>query len=292
MALGNYVAFFIAISACLITDLLGIKSNWAKLLMGGDGCISGCGRHISLYVYSCSLFFGLLFMVVSVWMIERVRYGLAGGIILFSFGLGIYQAYLEIWLGLAVCVLMRKCLEKETLFRDLIKYVLKYIGVSIAGLFLYLICSKVFLTILSIAPTSYQGFDELGTLNILKIFQGAWNGWRTYFSMAFRDVQGLTNSAIIRVSIIICLGISFYYFVKNSRKFIYDMKKLGIAVLLFIFFPICVNIMYAICVMDNSMIYTLMMYPAVMIFIFPIFLKEQFSNSSKGEGGKKFWLWP
>ena len=213
-------------------------------------------------------------MVVSVWMIERVRYGLAGGIILFSFGLGIYQAYLEIWLGLAVCVLMRKCLEKETLFRDLIKYVLKYIGVSIAGLFLYLICSKVFLTILSIAPTSYQGFDELGTLNILKIFQGAWNGWRTYFSMAFRDVQGLTNSAIIRVSIIICLGISFYYFVKNSRKFIYDMKKLGIAVLLFIFFPICVNIMYAICVMDNSMIYTLMMYPAVMIFIFPIFFER------------------
>lgn len=270
---------FITISACLITELLGIKSIWGKVLVGGVMAAFPVVASIYLFMFTSAAYFAaLLMMLFSLWLIEHYKYGFIGGIILFACSLGIYQAFLGVWIGVACCLLLKKCFDKEISFSKLLGQTTKYVGISIIGLILYLSCNKILSAFFHSVPTSYQGFDEIGNMNVTDILRGAGEGWITFFSFAFRDILGVSNNNIIRVAIVLCMVLSFLYLFRNCRENVNDIKKLCCAIIFSFAFPICVNIMYAICVMDESLIHTLMLYPMVLVFVIPVFLREQLSE--------------
>ena len=278
--IGILSLFFIALSAHLVADLLEIKSIWGEILVGGLMAVFPVVADTYLYMFTAGAYFlALMMMVFSLWLTERLKYGFVGGLILYICALGIYQAYLGVWLGIAVCILLKKCLKKDYSFLNLIKQIFKYAGISIAGLVLYLGCSQIFMFLFHVSSTTYQGFNELESIRLQDILSGAVRGWLTFFSMAFRDVLGISNSSIVRAVVILCLLISFVCLLANCRKNCSDIRTAGVTFLLFLLFPMCVNIIYAICVTDNATIHTLMLYPLILLFLFPIFLCEQLSDN-------------
>lgn len=112
---------FITISACLITELLGIKSILGKVLVGGVMAVFPVVASIYLFMFTSAAYFAaLLMMLFSLWLIEHYKYGFIGGIILFACSLGIYQAFLGVWLGVACCLLLKKCFDKGISFSKLL----------------------------------------------------------------------------------------------------------------------------------------------------------------------------
>ena len=274
--LGSLYLLFIAASAGIAADLLEIESVWGRVFLGGIMSVFPVVADTFLYMFTAAAYFlALLLMVLSVWMIENFKYGFIAGIFLFSCSLGIYQAYLGIWIGIVLCVLLKKCFDAAGTFSKLMLTITKYAGASIMGLILYLIFMKIFMILLNIEPGSYQGFNELGILNVIKIIRGMGRGWLTYFSVIFEDVMGLSNNIVLRVSASLSIAFSCLCFIRGCIKNIKDNKIKCIAVVLFLLFPMGVNIIYAICTMDSSYIYTLMLYPLVLMFVFPIFLRER-----------------
>lgn len=284
---GLLSVLLIGISACFVVNLLEMQNVFSCILVGGMMEVFPAVAVTYLYMFTASAyFFAVLLTVASLYLTNHFRHG-AWGVILFTCALGIYQAYLGLWLGIMLCMLLKKCISDDYDLKKLIKIVFKYFCVFVSGIILYLLNVKVFSMIKGLELTSYQGFNKLGEIWGAGILKGVLKGYLSFFSLIYSDNCGLSNSIIIRAIIAFCFVISILGSIYCIVKLMRDRMKQIICFLILLCFPLGVNVIYAICVTDNSNIYTIMLYPLVLVFIFPVFITELIMNKKRNVWSKK-----
>ncbi|MBO4679047.1 MAG: glucosyltransferase domain-containing protein, partial [Lachnospiraceae bacterium] len=102
---------------------------------------------------------GLLFAVLSVYLVSRFKWGfIAGGIVL-ALSMGIYQAYLPVAMLLSLYMVLMILAEKTGL-ADKVKRSLNYLYMGIIGAGLYYVILKVLLAITGRELDTYQGISS------------------------------------------------------------------------------------------------------------------------------------
>ena len=272
---GIFSLIFLAISSCLIIDILQIKNKYGRILIGGIFITFPTIIGTFSYMFTSTAYaISILLSVLSVKLfISDNKCNNILGIICMILSTSIYQSYTCIVIVLLMILLLKYCLKDNKSFKEITKLVIKYIIEIIISLTIYFLLTKVINYILGINMSNYQNASDIGIPSIRDIAKGILSAYRTIINIYSSSWNSIVTDSIMKFSYIFCLIASLILFIKliinNWKK---DKKKTILFIFIVILMPIGINILYIIT--PNSEIHTLMTYGNVTWFIMPIILYE------------------
>ena len=279
----------LAISVCLIVDLLQIENKCGQILIGG--IIITFPAIISLFSYmftSTSYAISILLSVLSVKLfISHKKINNLFGVILFVISMGIYQGYICVTLLILMILLMKDCINQDKEFKQIIHSIFKYIIEIAISIALYYIFTKIINIILKIDMYDYQGLKDMGKQSLIGIVKGIIRSYKIVFCIFTKSWNALVVGFVMKLAYILSLLstliLAIYTIITNWKK---DIKKTLLFTLMFIALPVAANILYVISPKVN--VHTLMTFGNVIWFILPIVLYEWCSEIKLNEYIKYF----
>lgn len=254
----------------LLIDLFDIKNKYLKLLIGWILVISPSVFTTLLFHY-CSFaytlsFFLSIFSIHILWKgkNKKTKYLISG--ISQVLALSIYQAYIQVTVTLFLFLILKKLLEKNLDYKELLK---NFITILLS-LISYFILMKLSIALLNIDMSSYSGANQFGIKNILNIPQEILTTYITFFQY-FRGNQILNNTYLYNhilnfLILILLLGIIIYKSIKKKLK----VKDYLVLFTIILILPISMNLILLI--IPDTKMQLLMSSSYILLFIFFIYL--------------------
>ncbi len=274
---GFLAIFFIALSACILINMLEIKSEFlcaflACLMVCFPVITSTFGYAFTLHFYMLALLLGLL----GAYFICKGSnwYSLLLGIILAGFSVGIYQAYMPVTLTIILFYLIKCALnDDDTLI--LIKKILSAAISCVLFMAVYLVGNKIYLKIFDAELSDYMGISSMGKNSLSEYIARAIDAYKQFFNPSTEAGYNMypgrllfLYKAAILIALIMCV-ISFVRIFKNKR-----INAVIFAVLVACI-PLSVNFIF---VMTNrSEVHSLMVYSQLLPFLFCGWMVEKTS---------------
>lgn len=135
---GIVTIFLIAVSVCIMVNLLPLRSRWAQILAAGLILTFPSLTGTFAFMFTSSSYGVAFFLaVLAVWLIGQPgRKAWAFGLACMVFSLSIYQAYLCVSAGLLVCIVIRRLLDGEEA-AAVLRRGLAYVGFLVLALGIY-----------------------------------------------------------------------------------------------------------------------------------------------------------
>lgn len=252
----------IAIVTCIMCSLLEINNKVLCVLLSGFMVSFSTITAIFSFMFTAHYYMiAFLLGIVGVYLICKYKkwYCWVIGVCVVAFSIGVYQAFIPIYISLMLMSCVNMSLEKNVkiieIFKEGIRLVLSIISYTV----LYAVLNKIFLKINHTELKSYKGIDSVGSVPIKEYLFRTF--LRTYKEFLYPRRQIFPHRSYW-VYIIILSLLLFIAVVLTAKLFI---KKKSIAfsfiALLFIF-PIACEFIYVMC--DKNSISSLMLYGAVM----------------------------
>lgn len=269
---GTLTIILYAVAACFVVLSLDIKDEFYAIIVGG--------LMTTFPALTCRMFFmftthyyaiGIAMAAAGAWIIAKKKLNILKvmiAIALTVYGMAIYQANFTT----AVCILVGNLLvwfitenvELKTAIKKCINYVL-YLGTCIA---LFLVGSKIALSITGKQMETYENLDKMGQLSMEQLIEGISRCYKTFFKLPIIDVYSMNPNRIVKIAFLTCFLVFLYTFVK-----VWMMKKevyLKVLVsLVFAVLPIAVNLIIIMAISSGTM-YSIMVYEIVFVFIISI----------------------
>ena len=269
---GMLTIILYAVAACFVVSALDIKDEFYAIIVGG--------LMTTFPAFTCRMFFmftthyyaiGIAMAAAGAWIIVKKKLNILKvtvAIALTVYGMAIYQANFTT----AVCILVGNLLvwlitenvELKTAIKKCINYVL-YLG---ACMTLFLVGSKIALSITGKQMETYENLDQMGRLSMEQLIEGIIRCYKTFFKLPIIDVYSMNPNRIVKITFLICFLVFLYTFVK-----VWMMKKevyLKVLVsLVFAVLPIAVNLIIIMAISSGTM-YSIMVYEIVFVFIISI----------------------
>lgn len=269
---GMLTIILYAVAACFVVSALDIKDEFYAIIVGG--------LMTTFPAFTCRMFFmftthyyaiGIAMAAAGAWIIAKKKLNILKvmiAIALTVYGMAIYQANFTT----AVCILVGNLLvwlitenvELKTAIKKCINYVL-YLG---ACMTLFLVGSKIALSITGKQMETYENLDQMGRLSMEQLIEGIIRCYKTFFKLPIIDVYSMNPNRIVKITFLICFLVFLYTFVK-----VWMMKKevyLKVLVsLVFAVLPIAVNLIIIMAISSGTM-YSIMVYEIVFVFIISI----------------------
>ncbi|MEG1457401.1 MAG: glucosyltransferase domain-containing protein [Bacilli bacterium] len=219
--------FFIG-STLLISKIFNITNKFHQILLGAFLIVFPINSYAYSYTsWQYSLGIGIFISVLSIYLVKFKKNNLyiLLSILCISFAIGLYQSFLPfiIVLFLFLCILD---IDKNIKTKDLIKKYLTYILILVGGIILYVVLSKLFVTIFNIKWNSYQGASSMFKFDI-KVFID------NFIPNITRSLKINNKYFFPSFSVYILILISLYSFIIN----IFNINKKHI--ILYILITIC-----------------------------------------------------
>ena len=270
---GLIFVCLIAVSAGFLVSVLQIKSRKSAALIGMIMVAFPTVTATMIYRYTV-VYYGiaLLLSILAVWVFQRCKKGFALSVILITLSMGIYQAYVPMTIGLFVMLLTQQALRGEAEPLELVRRGLKECAALLLGLGLYFVCMKAMNLVTGTVVDEYQGLSSMGGISLGQLPELIWKAFSGVFTLALRDSYGIANRALMRLSYL-ALGLASvvmigYILIVKIRK---GIVALAVCILCLLF-PVAVNFIEIMC--PNSWVYTLMVYPWVLLAFMPLMLLE------------------
>ena len=275
---------FIALTAAIVVDVLKIKGSVNAVL---TGCLmmtfpTVCGTMAFRFT---APFYGLslLLAALAVWVLRKYRFGLVLSGLCIACSMGIYQAYAPFAISLFVLALMRESLEKEAQLKTMILRGVYDCAAIILGVVLYFallkLCQLVYPTEKSVALDSYQGIDTMGKLSLSQIPYLLKKAWLSAAFFALTDYCNLVSTAPLKLLwcslILMILILSLLVLIVRKPK----PLLAAFFCLMGVFVPLAVN--FIVVMAPEGIIYTIMVYPFVLIAVAPLMLLEMLPEGKK-----------
>ena len=274
--------FCIAVSACLVVQLVGLKS---KLNCVITAMIMTSFPTIAVtfsYIYTAlSYFFALMLACLSVHLLRcNKRYNLAALACLIV-SISLYQAYLTVAVTLLVMCLLRDIIEDDDTF-NLVKVVKKmgayiaFLSISVLGYMLTLV-----FTAWQTGITDYQNIDSTGFgvfANSNVFISAATRSISALYCIFVADFFNIYYKPFMTATVIVFLSavaVTIFILVELARKSnMYKSKtKLLVYVsLIFAFITACGFIYFY----NANFVYMMMLYAPSMLIVFMLYLSEQY----------------
>lgn len=280
----------IAVATGLLVKLLGISNYISAILIAGIMSVFPVITCWFAFMFTSSMYaISVLAAVAACYVACTMKNCVWGGVfgsILIAISLGIYQAHLTVCASIFLMILMKDILNEKSEFSCLIRKGISFLITGVSGVFLYMICVKLFCFLKNVELSGYQGIGQMGRINLV---QGIVQAYTAFISLIMKDVAGLTNSLIIRIVLIFCICISAGMAFVGCRSKIKNNSAKILFLLCIILFPLAVNLVY-IMTSNGGMtsVHTLMLYGEVFLFVLPVFLFDLLQSSIKNKKSSVF----
>ncbi len=269
---GIISLLLISLSACFMVDLLEIKEDSMKILVGGLIISFPSLTGTFAYMFTSSSYaLSFLLSVLSVRCFFKGKWSCLLGVLFLFFSLSIYQAYVEVALMLITLVLMRK--RKEYEGKDYIKRIVSTYSLVLISMVLYFIVTKAVNHVFHISFSEYQGANEVGTISLSGFIQGIKNCYREFRYLLTSRYYSLSSTYLLKGLYWIIILFSTGIVLKNIWEEKEWVKRICY-LLLFLSFPVIFNVLYLI--NPNAILHTLTQYASIGWILLPIVLSERF----------------
>lgn len=221
-------------------------------------------------------FFAVFLVMLSLFLMKQpgsVRTQVVTAVVgsfLLACSMGIYQGYL----GLACCFYAIDILF-YILFDDeqtnlVMRRMVRFAGTLLGGVIIYFLINKAFLLMLNLQMNQLHVTSELENVKIREIVRNMRICYKGVYSVLFEDFYGINNIAIFRFAFALGLFFMMYVCVKGiirkirQHSFMQALMIIGIILI----YPLGMNCIFMLT--GEKGVHTLMMYPVVTVFIFPL----------------------
>ena len=270
---GALFILLIAISAGLVVSVFQIKNRTSAVLIGMIFAAFPSVTSVLFFKYT-TVYYGIsiILSVMAAWVVEKRKFGLILSGLFTAFSMGIYQAYVPLTITIFVLLLIQQALGGQGDVKRIVCRGFYFCGALILGVALYFVFLKASLIVYGEALSDYQGVDNMGKLSL-----GALPGLlkRTlgdFCKLPLYDYCALANIPLLRYLYILLAG-SVALLI--GYILLVHVKKISLAiitVMLCAVLPFAVNFVVIMC--PDTLIYTLMVYPFVMLPCMPLILVE------------------
>lgn len=265
---GILAIIYIGLIACVIIKLLDIKNNVLCILIGGIMVVFPVITGMFAFMFTVRQYmFALLIGVIGLflaltnnkWWIKVI------GIILISCSIGIYQAFIPVYLSLIVIYLIKETNTDDNTYKD----VLKKIGLALAYvasfMILYFVINKIALSITNSTLTEYQGIKNMGQDSIVTYLKRAYYAC-CVFLLPSKDSMCYMYFGNIQIVYYLLMLVGVILFVMLFTN-IYKKDKIKgiILVVLFVCIPLATNFIFV--MVNPGQVHSLMVYGQVMLFV-------------------------
>lgn len=275
LSVVNGVLFLamIAASAGLVVAMFRIKNRISASLIGMLFAVFPSVTSVLFFKYT-TIHYGIaiLFSVLAVWVLEKHKLGLVFSGLLTACAMGIYQAYVPVTITLMVLLLIRQALDGESDAWQIIRRGLYFCAALILGVILYFIFLKLSLAAYGEALSDYQGVNNMGKLSLGSLPGLLKRTLGDVVKLPLYDYCALANIPLLRYLYILLAGVAA---VLIGYILLVKVKKVSLMVitgLLCCVLPFAVNFVVIMC--PDTLIYTLMVYPFVLLPCMPLILLE------------------
>lgn len=273
---GLVSSVWIAQAAFFCTCILKIRKIGNAILIGALMAVFPVVASTYAFMFTAPHYFFALFLcVLAVFLQERGIVGFFLGVCCLITSLGIYQAYFAVVLTLLLLLFYLKGTQEKAEWNYIIKLCSRYVTFLFLGIAGYLIINELFLWLLKIELSTYQGFNGLYQWNINRIGSQIIETYRDFFKTDYEGIHPtLWMQAAVWVSFFVDIVLAGYLILIRKRK---KLNKINIITtfITFLLFPFIGNAIYFISYHENTYIHHIMRYSLVFVWMLPIVIMEQ-----------------
>lgn len=265
---GLLFLFLIAVTAAVAVSALQVQKRSSAALMGMLFVVFPSVAGTMLFRYTV-VYYGvsLLLAVLAVWLLERYRYGLFPAAVCMALSMGIYQAYIPLTIAILVLLIIRRILRETCSFRAAIWQGIYYCAALLAGLALYYLALKFFLLFYGTELSDYNGVNAMGKLSLSALPGLLKEALYAPVMLPLKDYCGLAGMRWIRIAYVGIYGISALVALSILFCRVKKVKMFLLTGVLAVLMLVAVNFIVIMC--PDGYIYTLMVYPFVLLGCVP-----------------------
>ena len=284
----------VALSACvvLVVRIFSIKSNSAVIA-------TAVALTLNPYVYCSALFnftFDILYIafflsLLSIYIIEKKTAGkkqlilnVVVATVLLTVSAGVYQTFLCVPIAVFAARLLQILVSCKKTNKEVWIFTVKYAGVTLASLILYILITKFSLSLIGTELADYQNISTMGTYSKEAFFISLALVYENFLMPANYALVPKEYALYVVTLIIMALPAVlslFFLFLNTERRTKFQNIMY---LLLLIFFPILTNFVYF---FDAGGTHAMMLLPFVFYFVCGIALVEELKNVDISEKRKR-----
>ncbi len=283
---GLLSILLLALAAYFGVLLFDIRDLVLCVLWGGCFLAFPAVTSMMFYMYTIPYYsLAILMVMASVYCTVRYKFGWIASIILLTCSLGIYQAFYPLAAGLYVTILIISSVTGKYRVKEAFIKAFSYLGILIAAMASYFVILKIRLHLLNMQLDTYKGINTMGQIKLSEIPAMLKKAYKDFFLLPFHDYYQMAATKIISWMLILLAALSIgMILLLLFRKGFKNLRRRWPAFLFLILYPMAVNSITLMCF--HSKIYTLMIFPNVLIYLMPILLVSEMgkTNPVKTEG--------
>lgn len=288
LPLVNGLLFLLLISLCavIVTAVFRIRSRGLSALLGMLFAVFPPVAATMFFRYTV-VYYGIsmLLAVSAVWLTERYKFGGIPGAVCLALSMGIYQAYVPFAITMFVLLLIRRILDGEGDFAGLVKRGVYYCLILGLGVVLYFLFLKVCLALYGTQLSDYNGVNNMGKLSLAELPLLLKKTVYDVCMLPRKNYCGLAGMKWLQIGYVL-LGVLAaaalaWVLIKKVRK----PLLIALTVVLCALLPVAVNFIRIMC--SNGWVYTLMVYPFVLIPVLPVLALEAIPEEKLQGLGRK-----
>ncbi|WP_027703158.1 glucosyltransferase domain-containing protein [Metaclostridioides mangenotii] len=283
---GNYnIPFFngllliliLGASSCILIRMFKVKNKWLCALIGAITVVFPPIASAMIFSYTIGYYaIAIFFVAFGIFMIKDFKFiGFILGVLLFSFSLGIYQAYYPLCASIFLLLLIKMCLDSETTGKQIVLTGIKFLLSLAIGYLLYKLFLEYHLHANNVGLSSYKGVDQMGKVDISLLPMQIVVILKSVLKLTFKDYLSISGTKIVQHSFLVmyiinCIAIILH--IKN-QKFNKGLAfKLLLMAIFILLLPIAMN--FIVVMVPNGYVYTIMQMGFVCLFYLTIILVD------------------
>lgn len=270
---GLLSILYIAITSVLVVELLDMKKVTSIILT--SALMITFPTVSSGFAFMPDTFFlSLLFAVAAVFVTTKLKniWGILLGMLLLSFSMGTYQAYLSVAIVLILILLIKELLNKDSAISAITKNGVSHLLMGIGGVALYFGITQVLLRLTNQTLTSHQGMSDAGNVGAMGMLSNIKKIMIDFIYFFLGSIHEVTLFQVMNILIFLC-GVVLLIILIIKNKIYQDIFRLCVTILLLIGIPFACFIYYLV---TPSIIYhTLMLYSMCFVYLFILLLYDK-----------------
>lgn len=267
---GILTIVFLALAAWVLTATLKLRSRGTAVALGMALASFPTVESTLMFRFTAPAYaIALVFSIGAVWFLREKKRGLVPGVALIICAMGIYQAYLPFTVALFVVCFLRDTLAGQEKGAEIFRKGLRACLAILLGVIGYIFLTRLIVKLSGQVLDSYQGLDQMGQVPLRDLpgrMAQAFLGFFTMPADSYDLLQSTFMELVFYGTLALGLGVTVWRLLR--------LRRLDLALLagfLWLALPLAVNF---IVVMGPEYIYTLMVYPYVLVMLLPLLLLE------------------
>ncbi|MCF2617863.1 glucosyltransferase domain-containing protein [Oscillibacter valericigenes] len=268
-----------ALLAGVLTLIFSVRSKWAGWLIGAVAV--AFPSVATMLMYRAADYFQLvaLMAVLAAYFAQKDDWlSILLGIVLLTFSIGSYQAYLGLTASILVLLCILDLLRAEHSCQDIVLRGLRYIVQLLVSIGLYYAVLQVALKLTGTSLDSYKGINDMASiLEPTKLCEAVLVALNNIYGFLLQDNLGQPSRimAVLYTAVALAAAaLAVWTLVKRDlpEKL---LRSVLLGILLVVVYPLAINIIGVLSA--NQSYYYITVYPFIMLFIcVPVLLQECF----------------